>query len=97
MKEIKPLRYPIFFAITICITTLLSPPIFAHSCQLSGNSSEEIMTYNQCVANQGTDYKTKEMETNYESEIARLTQIIIRLEQRIAKIKMALSTINSTY
>ena len=97
MKEIKPLRYPILFAITICISTSLSPPIFAHSCQLSGNSSEEIMTYNQCVANQGTDYKTKEMETNYESEIARLTQIIIRLEQRIAKIKMALSTINSTY
>ena len=76
---------------------MISQPIFAHSCELSGNTAKEIMTYNQCVANQGTDFKIKELETNYENEIARLTQVIIRLEQRIAKIKIALSTINSTY
>ena len=92
-----PLKLPLLFIITICSTTLLSTPIFAHSCELNGNTAEDIMKYNQCVANQGSDSKLDEFRSSYEREIARLTSENIRLESRIAKIKNALATIMSTY
>ena len=92
-----PLKLPLLFIITICSTTLLSAPIFAHSCELNGNTAEDIMKYNQCVANQGSDSKLDEFRSSYEREIARLTSENIRLERRIAKIKNALATIMSTY
>ena len=92
-----PLKLPLLFIITICSTTLLSAPIFAHSCELNGNTAEDIMKYNQCVANQGSDSKLDEFRSSYEREIARLTSENFRLERRIAKIKNALATIMSTY
>ena len=92
-----PLKLPLLFIITICSATLLATPIFAHSCELNGNTAEDIMKYNQCVANQGSDSKLDEIKSSYEHEIVRLTSENIRLERRIAKIKNALATIMSAY
>ena len=92
-----PLKLPLLFIITICSTTLLSAPIFAHSCELNGNTAEDIIKYNHCVANKGSDSKLNEIRSSYEREIARLASENIRLERRIAKIKNALATIMSTY
>ena len=91
------LKLTIHFVITICSTSLLSSPILAHTCELNGNTTEDIMVYNQCVANQGSETKLDEIRNSYESEIARLTSENIRLERRIAKIKNALGAIISTY
>ena len=96
MGEIT-LKFTLLFVITICSTSLLSSPIFAHTCELNGNTTEDILKYNQCVANQDSDAKLNEIRSSYESEIARLTSENIRLERRIAKIKKALATIISTY
>ena len=92
-----PLKLPVLFIITICSTTLLATPIFAHSCELNGNTAEDVMKYNQCVANQGSDSTLDKFRSSYERDRARLTSENIRLERRIAKIKNALATIMSTY
>ena len=92
-----PLKLSLLFIITICSTTLLSAPIFAHSCALNGNTAEDIMKYNQCIANQDSDSKLDEIRSSYEREIARLISENIRLERRIANIKNALANIMSTY
>ena len=92
-----PLKSPLLFVITICSATLLSAPIFAHTCELNSKTAEDIMKYNQCIANQDSDSKLDEIRSSYEREIARLTGENIRLERRIAKIKDALATIMSTY
>ena len=91
------LKFPLLFVVTICSATFLSAPIFAHTCTLNGNTAEDIMIYNQCIASQNSDSKLNEIRNGYESEIARLISENIRLERRIAKIKNALATIISTY
>lgn len=91
------LKFSLIFVITICSATFLSSAIFAHTCELNGNSAEDIMKYNQCVAYQDTDTKLNEIKSGYESEIARLTSENIRLERRIAEIKNAIASIISTY
>ena len=96
MGEIT-LKFTLLFVITICSISLLSSPIFAHTCELNGNTTEDILKYNQCVANQGSDAKLNEIRSSYESEIEKLTSENIRLERRIAKIKNALAAIISTY
>ena len=72
-------------------------PAFAHICNLSSNSTADIMIYNQCIADQNRSAKTEELIDSYENEIEKLTQNNILLEKRIARIKGILSTIVSTY
>tara|TARA_B100001093_G_C25980081_1_gene656998 strand:+ start:43 stop:366 length:324 start_codon:yes stop_codon:yes gene_type:complete len=92
-----PLKSPLLFVITICSATLLSAPIFAHTCELNSKTAEDIMKYNQCIANQKSDSRLNEIRSGYESEIARLISENIKLERRISRIKNALATIISTY
>ena len=77
--------------------TLNYSSAFAHICELSSNSTADIMIYNQCIADQNRSAKTEELIHSYENEIEKLTQNNILLEKRIARIKGMLSTIISTY
>ena len=91
MKALIPLK------VVISSFVLSYSSAFAHVCKLSGNNAADIMSYNQCVADQNRNAKIEELINSYEDEIEKLTQDKMRLERRIAKIKSSLSTIISTY
>ena len=91
------LKNCILYVLIFCTVTLVYVPSHAHECVMSGNNAEEIMKYNQCIANQSSNPELEKIKNEYELEIQKLLQDNIRLERRIAKIKTALATIISSY